>query len=119
MRFLLSSVLILLVVGITGCDTQNSKQSVTTHDGLPSPRWQVGGGLEIEYTAPVDGIAYVVDQTSGRFLVTETIEAGEEFDFSLLNDVDQGLYGITPASRVVLYFVPADVFYPPTESQPQ
>jgi len=60
-----------------------SKNSVTTSNGIPSERWRVGGGFDISYTVPMDGIVYLVDQKSSRFLITESVEEGYLFTFKI------------------------------------
>jgi hypothetical protein len=81
--------------------------------GIPSPRWQVGGGVYVKYKAPRDGNVYVVDHKSGRFIVTESVEGGEDFTFAPSTQEQLDILGSDPqTAKIVVYFVPATVFYP-------
>lgn len=92
---------------VTGCSSFN--QTAFGHDGLPKEQYRVGGGLVIEYEAPQDGTFYLVDQKSGKFIATQSIDEGSTFDFSL-PDTDEDQYQELTQSlvngKLVLYFVP-------------
>ncbi|MGH2271001.1 hypothetical protein ACQ9LF_04310 [Anaerohalosphaeraceae bacterium U12dextr] len=95
------------IVFVTGCSLSN--QTAFGHDGLPKEQYRVGGGLLIEYKAPQDGTFYLVDQKSGKFIVTQSVDEGSTFDFSLPHaDEDQykGLAQSLVSGELVLYFVP-------------
>ena len=104
----------------TGCGVfwGKSTDTVATRNGIPSARWQVGGGLDVSYTAPQDGNVYVVDQQTQRFLVTKSVEEGDNFTFGSSTQ-EYDVLGIDPhTAKIVVYFVPVTVFYPaPSESE--
>ncbi|GEM_PF-404722 len=64
--------LIAFVSLLAGCATSN----------LPKGARLVGGGLSVEYTAPRDGTAILVERTSGRIVATESLGEGDSFDFN-------------------------------------
>jgi hypothetical protein len=104
------------IVYVTGCGLSN--QTFFGPDGLPKEQYRVGGGLVIEYRAPQDGTFYLVDQKSGKFIVTQSVQEGSTFDFSLPDTNDdqyQKLAKSLIAGKLVLYFVPN----PPEEVQQQ
>jgi hypothetical protein len=77
-------------------------------DGIPDSKYLVGGGLEIEYTAPSDGTAYWVDETTAKIITTESVAEGDTFD---VGDVDvqqmETTLGIAiHEAKFMLYFVP-------------
>lgn len=89
--------------------------------GLPrGARW-VGGGVAIEYDAPRDGTVILIERTSRRILVTESLSQGDEFQFrpgyGSSDEVLLRVFGPPGADGVAagmptntfldLYFVPA------------
>lgn len=75
--------MIALAIGLAGCATSN----------LPRGARLVGGGLKVEYTAPRDGTAILIERTSGRIVATESLEEGDSFDFyPQLHGYDEVLY---------------------------
>lgn len=62
---------IAFAVGLAGCATST----------LPSGARLVGGGLMVEYKAPADGTAILIERTSGRIVATESLGEGDKFDF--------------------------------------
>jgi len=92
----------------------------STH--LPTNGKVVGGGLLIEWKAPMAGTAILVETVSDRIIVTESLEQGDVFTFdaagqnaalvdSILAGADvRGSRNLSPlaeTTRFVLYFVPA------------
>jgi hypothetical protein len=78
-------------------------------NGLPQEQYRVGGGFSIEYHAPGDGTFYLVDVSSGKFIVTKEVSEGDSFEFSIdSTQVDEAkAVGINlEKSKLVLYFVP-------------
>jgi hypothetical protein len=102
-----------LGVAIAGCATPN----------LPRGARLVGGGLMVEYTAPTDGTAILMERTSGRMVATESLGEGDTFLFHPeqggASEVLMGLFAIPQAvpegsmmtmptnTQFQLYFVPA------------
>jgi hypothetical protein len=71
----------------------------------------VGGGFEIDYTAPSDGTVFQVEKTSGKISRTKTLVKGEKFNnnFTSLDDkTAKTLFGLNVKEmNFELYFVPA------------
>ena len=94
-----------------GCAT-TGMSSAFDKDGLPKQQYYVGGGIGINYRAPgVAGNVYVVEENSGKLLVTESLDKGQVYnlEFSMDDDVHMGLksIGIDPLNvKFALYFVP-------------
>jgi hypothetical protein len=95
---------------IPGC--ASSQRSPFGLNGLPKEQYRVGGGVQIEYEVLCNGVCYLVDTTSGKFLVTETHSAGDIFEFSLPDNNDdqlspyKSLINSLTKAKIVLYFVP-------------
>ena len=92
---------------VTGC--ASSQKTSFGFNGLPQEQYRVGGGFDIKYDAPADGAFYLVDLSSGKFVVTKIVTEGDSFEFS----IDSGqleeakAFGINlEKSKLVLYFVP-------------
>lgn len=60
-----------LMAVLAGCATSS----------LPGGARLVGGGIKIEYKAPADGTAIVLERTSDRMVVTKSLEKGDDFSF--------------------------------------
>jgi hypothetical protein len=91
----------------TGC--ASSQKTSFGFNGLPQEQYRVGGGFDIEYNAPADGTFYLVDQSSGKFVITKDATEGDTFEFSIdSGDMDEAkAFGIDlEKSKLVLYFVP-------------
>lgn len=97
-------------VTLTGCvyPKPNPMQS----DGIPMPKYLVGGGFQLKYTAPVDGTLYVADSHSSKMLITESLKADDTFEqtFDLADrDTKDGLKALgieLSAAKLQLYFIP-------------
>jgi hypothetical protein len=63
---------IVLVVALAGCATSD----------LPRGARLVGGGLMVDYEAPTDGTAILIERTSCRIVATESLSEGSNFRFS-------------------------------------
>jgi hypothetical protein len=108
---------ILSLIGLSGCQT-NSKMDVI-NGGLPKQQYLVGGGFTIEYTAPCDGIAYVVEKNSNKIAQTKSLEKGERFmqqAATLDEENSKRLYNQSVSElRFQLYFVPSDKIETPSD----
>ena len=62
---------IVLVVAFAGCATSD----------LPRGARFVGGGLMVDYEAPTDGTAILIERTSRRIVATESLSEGGNFTF--------------------------------------
>lgn len=95
---------------VSGCATTGG--GAFRSDGVPAKEYYVGGGYQVYYSAPVAGTAYLVEESSGKLLVTESLRSGEMFtcDFDPTSEESQSIFktlGIEPAqAKLSLYFVP-------------
>lgn len=82
-------------------------------DGLPKQQYYVGGGFSVDYRARVPGSLFVVEENSGKLLVTKSLGKLEVYNFELdLQDeyilTKLKAAGIDPLNvKFSLYFVPA------------
>lgn len=78
--------------------------------GIPADRYVVGGGYVVHYTAPVDGVAYLVERMTATVLQMESLEVGERFEVSVAGtepETIKTMLGIPPSEMELrLYFVP-------------
>ena len=97
-----------------GC-TSTGMNGAFRSDGLPKQQYYVGGGFSINFTAPASGTAYIVEENSGKLLMTQTLDkdqlCGVDID---TREEDTHLrlksIGIDPTNmKLGLYFVPAQV----------
>jgi hypothetical protein len=63
--------LIVLAAALAGCATSD----------LPKGARFVGGGLMVDYEAPADGTAILIERTSRRIVATESLSEGTNFKF--------------------------------------
>jgi hypothetical protein len=96
----------LLLVG--GCSTSGSLQA----DGLPEEEFLVGGGMMINWEAPTDGTAYLVEKSSDKIVETRSMKRGDTFDFSIGSTGQasefEKVFGVKLSeARLLLYFEPA------------
>jgi hypothetical protein len=105
--------IIALGIVLAGCATSD----------LPRGARLVGGGLKIEYRAPANGTAILLERTSRRIVATESLSEGDPFEFhpnhqgcsevlfsmfAPTNAVDTGGFPQVPTNTLFqLYFVPA------------
>ncbi len=92
----------------TGC---SNLQPQFDANGIPAARYRVGGGFEIDYRAPVTGTAVVVEDTSHRVWVTQSVDELESFTFRISADdadLHERLGPNASAATFSLYFVPAN-----------
>jgi hypothetical protein len=80
---------------------------------LPSGAKKVGGGLKIDWDAPAEGTAILVETTTGKTVATKSVAdggAGFSFDVTSQRDADrlQAIFATMPTNaQFVLYFVPS------------
>lgn len=94
---------------LTGC---SNLQPQFDANGIPAPRYRVGGGYEIDYRAPATGTAVVVEDTSHRVWVTQSVDELESFSFRISaddSDLHERLGQNAGEAKFSLYFVPAKV----------
>ena len=85
--------IITLGIALSGCGTSN----------LPHGARLVGGGTIIDYKAPTEGTAILVEGISGKMFVTKYLPEGEDFHFEVDNNTAPALTN----TYFRLYFVPA------------
>jgi hypothetical protein len=99
---------LLLALLLSGCSTNRSLQA----DGLPGEEYLVGGGMMINWEAPAEGTAFLVEKTSGKIVETRSMKKGDTYDFSI-GSAGQALefekvFGVKLSeARLLLYFEPA------------
>lgn len=70
---------------------------------------RAGGGLEISYVAPEDGVINLVDKRTGRHLMSKSVIEGEVYEFSArdLDPAEEKKWGVdVKKADFVLYFYP-------------
>lgn len=94
-----------IVLLAAGCATSTSGY-------LPRGAKVVGGGLQIDWEAPGEGTAILVEAMTGATVATKVVDAlnGFEFDVASQRDADvlRAVLPSTPTNaQFVLYFVPS------------
>jgi len=89
---------------------------------LPPQELIVGGGFEIDYTAPRSGTAMLADRNRGQILITKSMDAGEtyRFDFDPTLPKNRGLFSGDDLAdaRPTLYFLPEGFQMPAANAAP-
>ena len=100
--------LVLVVAGLlAGCQTNPPLQS----DGLPGEQYLVGGGMMIDWEAPTEGTAFLVEKASRKIVETRSLAAGDSYTFSVASSGQaaefERMLGIRfSEARFLLYFQP-------------
>lgn len=81
-------------------------------DGVPGEEYLVGGGMMINWEAPTEGTAYLVEKTSGKIVETRSMKRGDIYDFSIGSAGQasefEKVFGVKLSeARLLLYFQPA------------
>jgi len=105
---LVAGFLMVTAVVLAGCGTTRQLQA----DGLPGEEYLVGGGLMIDWEAPVGGTAYLVEKETGKIIETRSLKEGDSYSFSVSSGSQakemEEVLGINfPQARFLLYFKPA------------
>lgn len=108
-RLLFVGIGLLSALLLGGCRTGGSLQS----DGLPAEEYLVGGGMVINWQAPAEGTAYLVEKASGKIVETRSMKRGDTYDFSIASTGQaaefEKVMGVKLSeARLLLYFEPAD-----------
>lgn len=117
-NIIVAAIAVIFMVSISGCVAVISDSAGPFGpDNLPKPKYLVGGGLEINWTALVDGTAYLVKRGAGgdKIIETEYLLAGGNFEFSLpgssnpeeLEHLEKVLGCKIAEAEFSLYFVPS------------
>ncbi|MBN1362568.1 MAG: hypothetical protein JW993_18365 [Sedimentisphaerales bacterium] len=107
-RNVVAGVVVALIIIVAGCRSTPAMRPAE----LPANVQVVGGGVMINWEAPADGTVYLVDKTSGKVIVTQTVEQGDPYEFELdPEDGAEAFKAVTGVeledARLVLYFKPA------------
>ena len=99
---------LLMLLSLSGCGTTRQLQA----DGLPGEEYLVGGGLMIDWEAPADGTAYLVEKETGKIIETRSLKEGDSYGFSVSSGTQakefEDVLGIDfSQARFLLYFKPA------------
>jgi len=102
-----------MLLFLAGCSTlSTSSEGPFTKNGIPHSRYLVGGGFSIEYTAPANGTAYWVEETTGKILETKSLNSGDKAEFGGASpdpDSVKQVLGIDiKDAKFTLYFVPIE-----------
>lgn len=102
----------ILALFLGGCATIGMSGAFRS-DGLPEEDYYVGGGFSLNYLAHEHGIVYVVENVSGKILITESLKKGSRYQADI-NPTEDEVHlrlksiGIDPTNmKLSLYFVPA------------
>jgi len=99
----------IVVVVIAGCMSNGPIGA----DGIPAKKYLVGGGFAIEWVAPTNGTAYLVEERGKKIIQTKSLVEGDKFDVSIDPTIaaaaqwDEILGTRILAAKLLLYFVPA------------
>jgi hypothetical protein len=114
-RFLLGMLILLTTMLLIGCASFDAVGSGDFNSkGLPNQRYLVGGGLDIQWRTPEAGTAYLVEEKTGKIVMTKTLGTGEEFEFEFSPDSvepeeTEAIFGIEMSElKFSLYFIPTD-----------
>lgn len=77
---------------------------VSAPSNLPRGARLVGGGLQIEYSAPENGTAILRERSTGKIVATQSLEPGDDFDFTVTRqenaEVLRSLFATTNAPDI-------------------
>jgi hypothetical protein len=105
-----------------GCIIVSGNDFEPDKTGIPKDANRVGGGLEISYVAPDDGMINLIDRRSGKNLMSKSVVAGEKYEFhaKALNAEEEKKWGIdVKKADFILYFIPNRPKPPIPAQQPQ
>jgi hypothetical protein len=116
----LVGILCVFMVFLNGCIIVSGNDFEPDKCGVPKEARKVGGGLEISYIAPEDGVINLVDLKSGKNLMSKSVVRGEKYEFSAkaLDPENEKKWGVDiKKADFVLYFLPTQP-KPPVQPQP-
>ena len=103
---------LLLCIALAGC-ASSGMGSKFTSECIPNRAYLVGGGFSINYTAPQDGTAFWVEQSTQRILETRSLEKGDNVEFGsegMDADAVKQVLGLDVRdAKFTLYFIPNPV----------
>jgi hypothetical protein len=91
-----------LLGSLAGCSPSHRRWAI------PNAQYFVGGGWEIDYTTPVTGTVYLVEQNSRTLLLTKSLQAGEHlaYDAPAMESLVKRAGHPSGQPMPALYFVP-------------
>ena len=111
-RYLFGSIVVLAIMILSGCSSMPSSRGGDFNSkGLPYSKYKVGGGLDIKWSVPARGTAYLVEEKTGKIVMTKSYSPGQEFKFSPGSSEPEKfeeIFGVEVSeSKFSLYFIPA------------
>ena len=94
-----------LAMCIVGCGVNDQFRD----NGLPAKKYLVGGGFQVEWTAPSNGTAHLVEETTSKIIQCQYLEQGKSFELSMnLEPAEfKEYFGIDMGeAKLSLYFIP-------------
>ena len=67
---------------LAGCGAMYGPTGDFDGNGIPHKKYLVGGGLQIEWTAPQPGTAYLIETHTSKIIMTKSLDTDEEIEFS-------------------------------------
>ena len=126
-KFLFGAFVVLAIMALAGCSPVTSNKEVNIESkapikqknivegnfdskGLPNRKYLVGGGLDIEWRVPQNGTVYLVEETTGKIVITKSFPADKVFEFnpgSTEPEKTKEIFGIDMSElKFSLYFIP-------------
>ena len=94
----------MMALSLAGCASSNPDFN---HLSVPKKNFLVGGGFNIQYTAPCNGVAYWVEESTHKILETQSLKTNEKCEFNGKPDVISASLGISKTLiQLTLYFIP-------------
>ncbi len=112
-RFLFRVLVLLTTMSLIGCASFDPVGSGDFNSkGLPNQKYLVGGGLDIEWIAKQTGTAYLVEEKTGKIIMTKSLDEDDEFEFEFSPDSIEpedvnAIFGAEMSELLFsLYFIP-------------
>jgi hypothetical protein len=107
-RIAVMTAAIAAALSVAGCESPERFRL----ESLRGKQNLVGGGTKINWQAPEAGTVYLVEQTTGKLMQTQSLERGGVYHFAIESVVDaadmEDLLGIDiDDAEFLLYFEPA------------
>jgi hypothetical protein len=119
-KFCIAAISLVCLMSVVGCIIVTGNDFDDKDKGMPKEGRRVGGGLEISYVAPEDGVISLIDRKTCKSLMSKSVVAGEKYQFSAkaLDPENEKKWGVdVKKADFVLYFLPTQP-KPPIHVQP-